>query len=135
MGWGGTGAILRASTAGTRNVTTPMAGNSIYAPVSTLAVAVSFALPAKSGTVTLTFSNGSSALSAKGKSQLTALANKLLAGESVTITGYANSNAKLAKARSAAAGRYLTSKKTVRVRLVAVTKTNGQSATVATTKQ
>lgn len=55
----------------------------------------------------LSFAAKSSALSASDKAQLQALAEKLTVGAKVTVTGYALSNASLARSRAISATNYL----------------------------
>jgi hypothetical protein len=61
----------------------------------------------KPAPLNLSFAARSSALSASDKAQLQALAGKLTSGAKVTITGYALSDASLARSRAISAANYL----------------------------
>jgi outer membrane protein OmpA-like peptidoglycan-associated protein len=69
----------------------------------------------------VTYSGNASALSAKAKTVLTALAKKLERGASVTVTGYAYHNATLARLRAKVVADYLESKVGIHVTIKIVT--------------
>jgi hypothetical protein len=128
------GSSLSATSAGTCEVTATKAGDSTYLSISTT-VSVAMALPAKPGSLTVTFVGSSASLSGAAKSQLNGLAKKLVVGASITVTGSARGNAKLAKGRAAAVANYLSGKDHTHATLKTVTSAAANTATVVTTKQ
>jgi len=129
------GASLSATSAGTCVVTVTKAADATYSAISPTVTAVAMALPARPGTVTLDFAAKSSALTPGAKRTLVSLSRELLAGASVTVTGFAKGNAKLAKSRASAAVNYLKSSVAVHVTIKTVTSTTANKVTVTTTKQ
>jgi outer membrane protein OmpA-like peptidoglycan-associated protein len=91
------------------------------------------ALPARPKTLTVQFKSGSAALTPAAKSELNTLSKELVKGASITVTGFAKDNAKLAKGRASAVANYLKAKAHATVK--EVTSSSANSATVATTKQ
>ncbi len=157
------GTAPTASTPVTMTITDPSikAGDKIYALTSTGLVAVgtatvdgsatvtfssdpvfvvaettvALALPARPSALTVAFHAKSYALSAGAKKTLRALSKKLLPGASVTFTGYANANETLARDRAEAVAYYLAPRIHIHVKLVFVTHTTTNKATVTTTRQ
>ncbi len=126
---------LTARSAGTCLVTASKAADTTYLAVSSTVAAVALALPARPSTLTLGFAGSSSVLTPAANRALTALAKKLLAGASVTITGYAKGNAGLARSRATAVAKYLLTRVKVHVTEKTVTNAAASKITVATTKQ
>ncbi len=126
------GSSLKATSAGTCDVTATKAGDSTYLSISTT-TSVAMALPAKPGSLTVEFSGSSAALSAAAKGALNALAKKLVAGASITVTGSAPGNAKLAKSRATAVAGYLAGRDKTHATIK--TASGANAATVVTTKQ
>jgi outer membrane protein OmpA-like peptidoglycan-associated protein len=91
------------------------------------------ASPARPRTLTVEFKAGSAALTPAAKSELTKLSKELVRGASITVTGYAKGNAKLAKGRASAVADYLKAKAHATVK--SVTTSGANTATVVTTKQ
>jgi len=85
--------------------------------------------------VTVSFTAKSSSLSSSDKSAIKALAKKLSRGASVTVTGYAKSNAALAKKRAQAVAAFLKGAASVTVSIKTVTNVAKNAAVVTTTKQ
>jgi outer membrane protein OmpA-like peptidoglycan-associated protein len=110
---------LTAASAGTCLVTATKALDGTYSATTSTATTVAFVLPARPGAVSVSFSGSSSVLSVSGRRALTALAKKLVAGASVTITGYAGGDKQLATARASAVRQYLATRVKVHVTLVA----------------
>jgi hypothetical protein len=128
------GTSLKATSAGTCVVTATKAGDSTYL-AATSTTSVVMALPARPGAVTVQFAGSSSALSAADKSALTTLSKKLVKGASITVTGSAKGNAKLAKSRASVVASFLSGKDQTHATVKTVTTSAGNSATVVTTKQ
>jgi hypothetical protein len=126
------GTSLKAASAGTCVVTVTKAGDSTYL-AATSTKSVSMALPARPGAVTVQFVGSSSALSSAAKSALSALSKKLVKGASITVTGSAKGNARLAKSRASAVASYLSSRDQTHATIK--TSSGANSATVVTTKQ
>jgi len=129
------GTSLSATSAGTCLATATKAADTTYSPISSTVTDVSMALPARPGKVTLVFAAKSTVLTPGAKRTLVALSRKLLVGASVTITGFAQGDAKLAKSRASAAVRYLNSNVAVHVTIKTVTSTTANKVTVTTTRQ
>jgi hypothetical protein len=125
---------LKATSPGTCLVTVTKSGDPTYLASSSTAT-VSMALPAKPKALTVEFVGASNALTGSTEHELRALAKKLIAGASITVTGFAIGNARLAKSRADAVQRYLE----LRVHLRVTDKTNTvrfvNAVTVVTTKQ
>jgi hypothetical protein len=128
------GSSLSATSAGTCVVTATKAGDTTYLANSSTAN-VALALPARPATLTVAFGANSSALSSSAKSELASLSKKLVRGASVTVTGSARGNAKLAKGRAAAVASYLAGKDQTHATIKTVTSSTANTVTVATTKQ
>jgi hypothetical protein len=130
-----TGALLTSLSAGTCVVTATKAADSSFDSVSSGATTIDLALPVVPSKVSTSFAAHKAALSAGARSQLRALAKKLIAGASVTVTGYAKGDATLAKARATAVANYLKSLVHVKVTLKTVTRTSANEVAVTTSKQ
>jgi outer membrane protein OmpA-like peptidoglycan-associated protein len=132
-----TNGVLRSKSAGTCIVTATRAADATYEVVSSLPTTITMhpALAVKPSTVTVRFAAAKSVLSAADKNSLTALAKKLSAGASVTITGYAKGNTTVAMRRATAVANFLKSKVRVTTTLKVVTKSLVSEVTVTTTKQ
>ena len=128
------GTSLKATSAGTCVVTATKAGDVTYL-AATATTSVVMAAVARPGNVTVSFAANSSALSSADKSQLAALAKKLVQGASITVTGSAKGNAKLAKGRASAVASYLSGKDHTHASVKTVTTSSANTATVVTTKQ
>jgi hypothetical protein len=133
------GSSLSATKAGTCLVTATKGADVNYGPVSTPSTAVTMlARPtsARPAIVSLAFTGTSSALSAGARNALMALANKLLPGASLTVTGFAKGNPGLALRRANATARVLKADAhgAIHVTLRAVTSVPKSVVTVATTK-
>jgi hypothetical protein len=135
MGCTVSGRSLRAKSAGTCIVTATKAADSTYLAVSSSANTVVMALPARPPAISVDLGAKGVALSSAEKSTLRALAKKLIAGASVTFTGYAEGNARLAKSRAIAAETYLLSRVKIHVTLKTVTSSAANKVTVVTTSQ
>jgi outer membrane protein OmpA-like peptidoglycan-associated protein len=92
-------------------------------------------LPAAPSKLTTGFAAHKATLSASAKSALRVLAKKLIAGASVTVTGYAKGNAALARGRANAVATYLKSLVHVKVTLKTVTRASVNEVTVTTSQQ
>ena len=92
-------------------------------------------LPPIPSALRLSFSAKSATLSASARAALKNLSRHLIAGASVTVTGYAPKNAKLAGARAHAVSSFLSS--LVRLRIATSVRTSGSAkmATIVTTRQ
>lgn len=134
------------------------AGNSIY--IVTPSGLTLFGTATADGTVTVTFTNDpvfmvtamkssaakapasvalgfrlkSSALSVSEQRALKSLATKLVAGASITVTGYAKNDAGLANQRAHDVAAYLDARVKIHVTIKTVTRTNVNKVTVVTTK-
>jgi hypothetical protein len=93
------------------------------------------ALPARPATIALHFGATDGSLSAGAKEALTSLAKRLVAGATVTITGYAKGSARLARSRANAAAKYLFSRVKIHLTLKTVSNTTANKVTVATIEQ
>ena len=132
------GSSMSATTAGTCIVTATKAADTTYLAISSRATTISLAakaLSANPATITVTFANKSNALSRAAKKSLATLAKKLASGASVTFTGYARGNARLAQSRVRNAARYLSSKVSIHATLKKVTSLTVNKVTVTTTKR
>lgn len=132
------GSSLRATSAGTCVVIATKAGDASYLRVSSSATTITFAPKVSSAlpaVVTVLFTAKSSALSARSKVALQALAKQLRAGASVTVTGYAMGNTALAQGRATTIANYLWSRGAVLVTIKSVTTVAVDKATVTTLKQ
>ncbi len=127
------GSSLTATSAGTCLVTATKASDGTYLAISTSPTAVSMALPARPKTLTVEFKAGSAALTSAAKGALSTLSRELVKGASVTVTGFAKGNAKLARSRASAVANYLQSKAHATIKTN--TSSSANSATVVTTKQ
>jgi hypothetical protein len=125
---------LTATSAGTCLVTATKASDGTYAATTSTATSVAFVLPAKPGEVSVNFSGSTSALNASGRRVLAALANKLVPGASVTITGYASGSKQLAGARANAVRQFLATIIKVNVTLLAST-AGSNKVVIGTSKQ
>ncbi|MGA2970811.1 MAG: hypothetical protein ABSE75_13535 [Acidimicrobiales bacterium] len=128
------GTSLKATSAGTCVVTATKAGDVTYS-AATATTSVVMAALARPGNVTVSFAANSSALSSADKSALSALSKKLVQGASITVTGSAKGNAKLAKGRASAVASYLAGKDHTHASVKTVTTSSANTATVVTTKQ
>ena len=90
---------------------------------------------ARPGNVTVSFAANSSALSSSAKSELSALSKRLVKGASITVTGSAKGDAKLAKGRASAVASYLAGKDHTHASVKTLTTSSANTATVVTTKQ
>jgi hypothetical protein len=126
------GSALSATSGGTCVVTATKAGDSTYSS-KTASASVAMALPAKPRALTVDFGAGSSALTSAAKSELTALSKELVKGASITVTGDAKGNAKLARSRATVVASFLKSKAHATIKTV--TTSGANAATVVTTKQ
>jgi outer membrane protein OmpA-like peptidoglycan-associated protein len=126
---------LSATSAGTCLVTATKAADANYSAISSVQTTVTLSLPARPVTLSLNFAAGKSSLSASEKSALVSLSKKLLAGASVTITGYAKANKALALSRARVVANYLSSRVKVHVTLATSTSTAVNKVTVRTVKQ
>jgi outer membrane protein OmpA-like peptidoglycan-associated protein len=68
------------------------------------------------------------------KANLAILAKRLARGYSITVTGYANGNAGLAKRRAEVVAKFLSTRVKTHVTIKVVTNTNVSKVTVATTR-
>jgi hypothetical protein len=126
---------LTSSSAGTCIVTATKASDASYDAATSLATTIALVLPATPSKVTTSIAPGSSSLSAGAKTQLRTLAKKLVDGASLTITGYAKNDARLAKSRASAVARYLESLVRVKVTLKTVVTSSSNHVIVVTNKQ
>jgi outer membrane protein OmpA-like peptidoglycan-associated protein len=126
---------LTSKSAGTCIVTASKAADTTYLAVSSSATTIAFKLPGRPATITLPFGAKGSALSGGAKKALQSLARKLLAGASVTITGYAKGNERLARSRASAAANYLSIWVTIHIKVKTASRPVVNKVTVATTKQ
>jgi outer membrane protein OmpA-like peptidoglycan-associated protein len=126
---------LSATSAGTCLVTATKAADANYSAISSVHTRVSLSLPARPATLSLNFAPGKSSLSAGEKTALVSLSHKLLAGASVTITGYAKANKALALSRARVVANYLSSLVKVHVTLATSISTAVNKVTVRTVKQ
>jgi hypothetical protein len=129
------GSSLTAASAGTCIVTATKKADSAHTAISSPATTITMSLPARPSAVTLGFAAGKSALNAAARSALTRLTKKLVAGASVTITGYAKGNVVLAKSRARVTSKYLSGKIKIHASLKTVTSASLNKVTVITTKQ
>jgi hypothetical protein len=83
---------------------------------------------------TVPFAPGNTALSAGARMALKAFASELVAGDSVTCTGYAENNTLLAKNRAIAVANYLSGQVKVRLTLKSATNLATNKATVGATQ-
>jgi outer membrane protein OmpA-like peptidoglycan-associated protein len=125
---------LTASSAGTCLVTAIKASDGTFAAATSAATSVAFVMPARPGALSVNFTGASSALSTAGRQALVALAKKLLAGASVTITGYAGGNKQLATARAKSVTQFLVTLVQVHTTLVG-SKAGFNKVVVSTSRQ
>jgi outer membrane protein OmpA-like peptidoglycan-associated protein len=128
------GNVLRASTPGTCVVTASRAGDNTYAPTSSSATEVAWALPSRPAPVTVSFATTVSALSPSAKRSLLALAKKLIAGATVTVLGHATGNQALAMERARIAAHFLQQHCSVHVTIKS-SSASMNSVTVTTNRQ
>ncbi len=132
------GTSLTATTAGTCLVTATKAADTTYTSITSSATSISFAkkatpLPAQ---VNVGFTYLSSTLNGAMRARLAKLVAKLKAGASVTVTGYGQKNAAVAKARALAVEKFLKSRKaSLKIKIALNTKSAVREATVKATKQ
>jgi outer membrane protein OmpA-like peptidoglycan-associated protein len=126
---------LSATSAGTCLVTATKAADANYSAISSVRTTVSLSLPARPATLSLNFAAGKSSLSAGEKRALVSLSHKLLAGASVTITGYAKANRVLALSRARVVANFLSSLVKLHVTLATSISTAVNKVTVRTVKQ
>ncbi|HVA99859.1 MAG TPA: choice-of-anchor D domain-containing protein [Acidimicrobiales bacterium] len=127
------GSSLTVTSAGTCVVTATMAANGTSSAISSPATTITFAPKISTASpvaVAVRYSATSYELSAEAKKTLRALASRLVAGASVTITGFAKGDAVLAKSRARAVARYLASLVKLKVTLKSVTYVSLNRATV-----
>jgi len=129
------GSSLTTTSAGTCIVTATKKADSAHTAISSAATTITMSLPARPSAVTLGFAAGKSALNAAAQKALGALAKKLVAGASVTVTGYAKGNVVLAKSRARVTSKYLSGKIKIHATLKTVTSASLNKVTVITTKQ
>ncbi|MGA2970473.1 MAG: hypothetical protein ABSE75_11780, partial [Acidimicrobiales bacterium] len=129
------GGQLSATSAGTCLVTATKAADATHKAISSVATAVTLTLPARPATLSLGFAAGRSSLSSADKNLLVTLSKKLLAGASVTITGYAKADTALAHSRARAVANYLLNRVRLHVTLKTSISTSANKVTVWTTKQ
>jgi outer membrane protein OmpA-like peptidoglycan-associated protein len=91
--------------------------------------------PARPKTLTVQFNANSSALTPASRSALSTLSKELVKGASITVTGFAKGNAKLAKSRATSVASYLSGKDKTHATIRTVTGSAANAVTVATTKQ
>jgi hypothetical protein len=129
------GASLSVGSAGSCIVTATKSAGSTGAAVSSSATTVTFTKVSRARieTVTVMFAAQSSALNAGAKSDLLALAKKLVAGDSVMCTGYAKSDAVLARRRATVIANFLSNRVKLRLTLKSVTNVASENATVKVT--
>jgi hypothetical protein len=128
------GESLTASAPGTCVVTATRAGDATYAPTSSTATFVSMTLPSRPALVRVSFASASTTLSSVAKRSLLVLAKKLVAGASVTVTGYAMGNRTRARHRALEAANYLKSHSSIHV-IVKTSSALKNTVTVTTDKQ
>jgi hypothetical protein len=129
------GDALHSSSAGVCLITATKAADATYASASTSATPISMVVPARPRTVVIGFTARGRSLNAGVRSALLKLSLHLLAGASVTVTGYAKGNVTLAKMRADAVARYLKAHASLHVTLKASTGSAKREVTVATTSQ
>jgi outer membrane protein OmpA-like peptidoglycan-associated protein len=133
-----TGSSLAVTKAGTCIVIATQAANGTNAAVSSSATTISFAPKVSTASpvaITVSFAAKSNALSAEAKKALRALATKLVAGASVTITGFAKGDSVLAKSRAKTVANYLASLVKIQVTLKSVTGVAAERATLTSTNR
>jgi len=127
------GNSLRVTGTGTCIVTATKAANGTTPAVTSPATTIRFApLVSTSGpmAITVNFAAKSITLNTRAKKALRTLARKLVAGASVTITGYAKGDAALAKSRAKVVATYLASLVKIHVTRKSVTNVTSEKATV-----
>jgi hypothetical protein len=129
-----TGDVLKATNRGVCVVTATKSGDGTYLPAVAI-TSVLMTLPDKPRPLTLSFSGSSSALSGAARSELTNLLKKLISNASLTVTGFASGNSKLARSRAVAVQNYLEKSLTLHVVIETNTRTSSNSATVVTSKE
>jgi hypothetical protein len=129
------GDALSAHSAGTCFVTATKASDATYTSVSSPATVISMALPARPAMVTVRFTLTSASLNAHVRSALLGLSRQLVSGASVTVTGYAKGNLRLARARAESAARYIERRTTIHVTLRTSTASSKHEVTIVTITQ
>jgi hypothetical protein len=127
------GNSLHVTSAGTCIVIANEAADSSHTGSSSAATAVTFAkVVAYHGRIVVSFGAKSVTLGAAAKSQLLALVKKLVAGDTVSCTGYAKNNRARARARAVVVAHFLSSR--IKVHLVLKTVIDhGTNRTTVTT--
>ncbi|HWD96918.1 MAG TPA: hypothetical protein VG246_10905 [Acidimicrobiales bacterium] len=129
------GDTLRATSSGTCVVTATKSGDPVYSSVSSAATVVTLALPSRPPRVTVVFASTKNSLSSRARTSLLALSKELIPGASVTVTGYANGRAPLARARARVVARYLLKRVAIHVLIKVSTRSRTGRSTLETTSQ
>ena len=128
------GNSLSAQSAGTCLVTATKASDGTYLAISSTAP-IAMVEPARPKILTVHFNANSSTLTPASRSALSTLSKELVKGASITVTGFAKGNAKLAKSRATSVASYLSGKDKTHATIRTVTGSAANAVTVATTKQ
>jgi hypothetical protein len=129
------GDTLTSSSEGTCLVTATKAQDATYATASSSVTAISMALPPRPGVLKVGFRPLAGSLNAHAQTSLAALSRRLLSGASVTVTGYARSDRKLARARAESVARFLARQMSIHVLVRTSTSSPRHEVIVTTTSQ